>query len=667
MPAETATPFLDFARNTAADLRKEDRPPQSLKEWEQWRTALRASLQRAWGHFPSEACPLEPRLVGEFEREGYKVERLLFQTRPQVWMTANAYVPKKAGKSPAVLCVHGHWKGAKQDPHVQARCIGLARLGFFVLAVDAFGAGERALGTKLGEYHGEMTAATLWPMGLALTGLQLYENMRAVDYLQSRSEVEGSRIGITGASGGGNQTMYAGAWDDRLQAVVPVCSVGNYQAYLGAACCMCEVVPGALQFTEEWGLLGMVAPRALLVINASKDARQFSIAEAKKSLAAAAPIFELHGKAKHLQHATFESPHDYNQPMREAMYGWMTLHLKGEGEGAPIPEPKFTAEDPEFLRCFPNDSRPADYLTLPRFAAREAKTWLTKPLPDHREFFESEAYQMREGLARVLGPMPEELPLKLQLTDLPDAAGRVLEFNSEPGIRLTARHLAGEKKRWAILVNADGMKAGATSDVALSLQAAGWNVVCPDLRATGTQAVANDKVGRAPDHNSAEWSLWIGRPLAAQWAYDIRRTFDAVLASIESLPDEVAIVGLGPACISALLAGIEEENVQRVVLIDPLVSYVTEVPYEGQRLGSMVPGILRDVGDVQHLAALLAPRRLMISGGVLGSGKELDIPQLEEQFTYTRKIYEVLRMTAKFTLTPKLTAAKLAEKLGEES
>ena len=86
--------------------------------------------------------------------------------------------------------------------------------------------------------------------------------MRAVDYLRTRPEVDGDQIGITGASGGGNQTMYAGAWDERLKAVVPVCSVGNYQAYLGTACCMCEVVPGALTFTEEWAVLGLIAPRA---------------------------------------------------------------------------------------------------------------------------------------------------------------------------------------------------------------------------------------------------------------------------------------------------------------------------------------------------------------------------------------------------------------------
>ncbi|MFM7870006.1 MAG: prolyl oligopeptidase family serine peptidase, partial [Planctomycetaceae bacterium] len=101
----------------------------------------------------------------------------------------------------------------------------------FVLAVDAFGAGERAIGKQLGEYHGEMTAATLFPVGRPLSGIQVYENGRAVDYLISRPEVDAQRIGITGASGGGNQSMYAGAWDERFKAVAPVCSVGTYQAY----------------------------------------------------------------------------------------------------------------------------------------------------------------------------------------------------------------------------------------------------------------------------------------------------------------------------------------------------------------------------------------------------------------------------------------------------
>src|SRR3982751_1431841 len=120
-------------------------------------------------------------------------------------MPANPYVPDGPGKVPAILMVHGHWRGAKQDPVVQSRCIGAAKLGFFVLAVDALGAGERGVGEAPGEYHGEMPAATLLPVGLPLSGLQVYENGRAVDYLQTRPEVDGDRILPPGTRVGGGQ------------------------------------------------------------------------------------------------------------------------------------------------------------------------------------------------------------------------------------------------------------------------------------------------------------------------------------------------------------------------------------------------------------------------------------------------------------------------------
>src|SRR5262249_30193079 len=179
-----------------------------------------------------------------------------------------------------------------------------------------------------------------------------YDNRRAVDYLLTRPEVDGDRLGITGASGGGNQSMYAGALDERFRAVVPVCSVGTYQAYLHAACCVCEVLPGALRFADEGEVLALVAPRALLVINATKDAFQFSVGEAEKSVARARPVFGLYNADEQLKHAVFESGHDYSQPMREAMYGWMTRALKNEGKGEPIPEPKFEVWKVEDLACF---------------------------------------------------------------------------------------------------------------------------------------------------------------------------------------------------------------------------------------------------------------------------------------------------------------------------
>ncbi len=373
LPKPEPHAFDEFIRAQALALRTRDEAPESVKAWEERRRKLHAAILEAAGGMPREACPLEPQALGTLKRSGYTIEKLVFQSRPDVWVTANAYVPAGgAAKRPAVLAVHGHWPWARIDPVVQARCLGLVKLGFFVLCVDAFGSGERYTEPARGTYHGALYGSTLWPTGQTLLGLCAYDNRRAVDYLRSRPEVDGERLGITGASGGGNQSMYAGALDDRLRAVVPVCSVGTYQAYLRAACCVCEVLPGGLRIGEEGDVLSLVAPRALLVINASMDGIQFSPGEAKKSIARAGRVFQLLGAPEKLKHTVFESKHDYNQPMRELMYGWMTRWLKDEDDGRPIPEPKLDIEKPEDLRCYPDGVRPKGFLFPTTFAGREA-------------------------------------------------------------------------------------------------------------------------------------------------------------------------------------------------------------------------------------------------------------------------------------------------------
>src|SRR6516225_2417847 len=428
LPKPDSQVFNQFIRSQAAALRAKDTPPTTRKEWENRRMQLRQAMFAAMGPFPDKPCELEPKVVGVLQRQGYRIEKLIFQSRPDVWVTANAYVPEPvAGRVPAVLVVHGHWPWARRDPVVQARCLGLVKLGIFVLAVDAFGAGERFTEPGKGTYHGGLYGSTLWPVGQTLLGMQVYDNRRAVDYLRSRAEVDGDRFGITGASGGGNQTMYAGALDERFRAVVPVCSVGNYQAYLQAACCVCEVLPGALRFAEEGDVLSLAAPRALLVINATKDAYQFSVGEAEKSVARARPVFKLYDADAKLAHATFESPHDYNQAMRETMYGWMAKHLEDEGDGKPIAEPKHEVEKPEDLACFADQPRPKAFLFPPSFAGREAQRVLKKAhprIPDHREEWEAVAVHMRDGLRKeALGEFPKQ--------PKPEAAPGVAEAKSE--------------------------------------------------------------------------------------------------------------------------------------------------------------------------------------------------------------------------------------------
>jgi len=650
-PADRQREYLNFIKAQAVELRAADKPPATRAEWEARRGEIRDKLQRAFGPFPDTKCPLEPKVLGVLQRDGYRVEKILFQTMPGVWMTASAYVPDKPGKHPALLAVHGHWRGARLDPVLQKRCIGPAKLGYFVLAVDAFGAGERGLGKKLGEYHGEMVAATMLPTGLTLAGIQVYENMRAVDYLLTRPEVDGKRIAITGASGGGNQTMYAGAWDDRFGAVVPVCSVGNYQAYLGTACCMCEVVPGALRFTEEGGVLGLTAPRALMVINVTRDGIQFSIPEAKKSLAFAANVYKIYDQPASVRHTTFDWKHDYSQAMREALYGWLAKHLKGEGDGSPIPDPPMTTEDPESLRCFPGDSRPEDWMTIPKLAAAEGRRLLAvRSNPNDADAWRLEATKLRSTLVdKVLGGYPKAG------SDAPRAEGvpPVISYQSEPGIWLKATSLAepiGKQNALAIVLDLDGAEKAAQSGLAKSLHQDGWKVMTVDLRASGALAWPSDKVGAAPDHNTAQWGLWIGRPLLGQWTVDVRRLLDAVQNVQGKLPERIAVVGQGPAGLVALTAAATDARITHVVAADSLASFVTESPYKNQRLGLLAPGMLREVGDVAHLAALCLPRRVVIVGGVLGDGTKLTAETLRSTFAPAEQAAALLQSTGALRL-----------------
>lgn len=664
-PIEPAKRFNVFVKQQAAIMRANDSAPGTVEDWQKTRGDLRDLLLTAWGGFPTEKYPLEARNLGEIKRDGYRVEKIVFQTMPGVWMTANAYVPEGKPNQvfPAVLCVHGHWAGAKQDPVVQSRCIGLAKLGFFVLCVDAFGAGERAIGEKLGEYHGEMTGASLLLLGRPLSGIQVYENMRAVDYLQSRPEVDPDRLGVTGASGGGNQSMYAGAYDERFRCVVPTCSVGNYQAYLSAACCMCEVVPGILQRHEEGHVLGLAANRGLMVTSATQDAFQFSVDQARISISRAREIAALTTSdgPSSVKHTIIESPHHYNQPMREAMYGWMTMHLKGEGDGRPIPEPEIKPEEPEALRCFPGDSRPDDYVTIPRFFAEEARKLLKTRESEFDQPYlaaleESKSVEDRKALReRAVDKLTRSLniklltsPVEVKTTTSPDGKFIELFFETEAGLEISARCDSGlaensDRQKLAIVLNIDeGSEKSFSSEQAQKLRQQGYGVVAPELRATGKYAVAGDRIGNAPDHNSAEWSLWIGRPLLGQWTMDVGRVLDALEEQRGALPKEILIFGQGSSGTIALTSAAIDDRISRVHVQDSLATFVDDQKYNGPHLGLLVPGLMRDVGDISHVAAMIAPRSVTIENSRTASGNPLAKETTQKSLKFCKDVYSKL-------------------------
>lgn len=669
--------FDRFIQAQGQALHARDELPATRQEWEKRRTALRTAMFAAMGSFPDKACSLEPRVLGVLPKTGYRIEKLIFQSRPDVWVTASAYVPDPAKeKRPAVLVVHGHWAGARRDPVVQARCLGLVKLGFFVLAVDAFGAGERYTEPASGTYHGALYGSTLWPVGQTLLGMQVYDNRRAVDYLLSRPEVDGERLGITGASGGGNQTMYAGALDERFRAVVPVCQVGTYQAYLRTACCVCEVLPGALRFAEEGDVLALTAPRSLLVINASKDGIQFSPGEAEKSVARARAVYKLYAGEDKLKHAVFESGHAYNQPMREEMYGWMTRWLKDEGEGKPIDEPVHEIDKAEDLACFPDKERPKGYLFLPSFAAREARGLIAKfsaHRPNHTEDWESSAVHLRTQLRKQLfgeNPKlgrPEAQPGKTAVAD--EIKTTSILFHPEAGMPVPAvsksRTARGAKSSACLLLSLDGKEAAFQHPLAKALLEKNWVVLAPDLRATGQTRPAGDTIAGAADHNSAEHALWIGRPLLGQWIIDVTYILDWLAAQPGLDRSRVGVVGIGPAGVVALAAAaLLDDRFTVAAALEAPVTYVTEEVYGPKmRMGLLAPGILR-WADIPQLAALVAPRRLVVAGGMSPQDEPLTEKTLQEALAFPRDIYKLYKAENNLLMKQEAKVEELATAFG---
>ena len=201
-----------------------------------------------------------------------------------------------------------------------------------------------------------------------------------------------------------------------------------------------------------------------------------------------------------------------------------------------------------------------------------------------------------------------------------------------------------------MLIDLDGTDQAAGGRLADELRRGGWAVVTPELRATGKLAWPSDKVGRAPDHNTAEWGLWIGRPMLGPVGLRRPPAPRRPRSVRRGPPRETALIGVGPGGLVALVAAATDPRVTKVAAVGTLASFVSDEPYQGQRLGIIAPGIVSDVGDVAHLAALVAPRRVVIAGGVSGGGKPLDADRLRSAYRPAAHVWDLLGAKAGLTV-----------------
>jgi len=319
--------------------------------------------------------PLNARVTGVLEREGYRIEKVAFESRPNFWATAHLYVPAGEGPFPVILNPHGHWGWKKTEPVVQARLISQARHGYVAMIVDSPGGsyeGDRPVERRQQGSHND------WRLAMSAgttTGIYVWDLMRALDYLETRPEADVTRVGITGASGGGTATVYTFAADSRIDCAVPVVYATSLAVNPHNGC-LCNHIPGTLRIGDRADVLGIRAPAPVLIIGATDDeefppAGTMLTGEKLKKLWS----MEKAPNAADLVNAVvFPGPHDYGKAMRETAMGFFDLHLKGVGDGSPVPEPEIKTEPPDAAELVVLPEWPADSLTMLQVARAALKS-----------------------------------------------------------------------------------------------------------------------------------------------------------------------------------------------------------------------------------------------------------------------------------------------------
>jgi hypothetical protein len=631
---------------------------QTLADWQQRQKQIRETLTDIVGPFPDKT-PLNARIVRTIDKKSYRIEHIIYESQPRFYVTSSLFIPagiRKNRKTPAVIYCSGHSAEGYRSAVYQHVILNFVKKGFIVFAFDPVGQGERL------EYYDPETGKSIvggptrehsYPGAQAfITGnsqalYMIWDGVRAVDYLMTRKEVDPDRIGITGRSGGGTQSAYIAAIDDRICAAAPENYLTNYTRLLqtigpqDAEQNMFNLIFHGLDHPD---FLIVRAPKPALMITTTRD--MFSIQGAIETEKEVARIYKAYDKEENFSRVEDDAAHASTKNNREAMYAFFQKHLNNPGNPYD--------EDTQLLTT--------DELRVT--ATGQVSTSL--------------------GGETVFS-------LNLKTAENLDNKLNTLRYNPEvylPGVILSAKKLSGyqepsedekpvftariQRKSYAIekyFVKGEGnyvipyllfkpAKSGNKSMIYLhpsgkSIEASaggeierfvsqGITVLAPDLIGTGetgTGALKGDAYFDGASHNLWYLSMLIGRSITGIQAGDVSR----LTGILKRINNETVICGLARKEMAPALlhAAAFIEDIGNIILIEPFLSYRSIVMnrfYNTKFPLSAVPGALKEY-DLPDLAGTLAPRRLFIAGATDGNGSTTDIIGINKDLVVIKEAY----------------------------
>ena len=302
---------------------------------------LRRQIEVSAGLWPPvEKSPLKARIFGKVSKGDYSIEKVFFESYPGFYVTGNLYRPLgKEGPFPGILTPHGHWAYGRLENQslssVPGRSINLARQGHVVFAYDMLAYNDSR---QVKDHRRPLDRSfSLW--GIGWLGIQLWNSIRSVDFLQSLPDVDPNRLGCTGASGGGTQTFLLTAVDDRIKVSAPVNMISHYMQ----GGCICENQPNLRLDTNNMEIAALMAPRPLLMVSASGD---WTRETPRVEFPAVQSVYRLLGAAHKVQTMQTMAEHNFNRKSREAVYAWFGRWLLGESDASQFSEKRFRLGSP---------------------------------------------------------------------------------------------------------------------------------------------------------------------------------------------------------------------------------------------------------------------------------------------------------------------------------
>ena len=351
----------------------------TLDEWKQRAQHLRRQVQFSAGLMPwPEKTPLHAEVFDKTEHEDYTIEKVILETYPGFFLGGNLFRPVgKPGPYPAVVSPHGHWRfGRLENQQLNStigRGITLARQGYIALNYDMVGYNDTAAHIAHRQDWGRR--AELW--GVGILGLQLWNTLRVTDFLLSLPDVDATRVAATGASGGGSQVFLQTAVDDRIRYAAPANMISAHMQ--GGD--WCENAPNLRIDTNNMEIGALTAPRPMLMISATGDWTKNNPIE---EFPAIRKIYNLHGAEDGIEEVQFDSPHNYHQDGREAMYKFFGKKILGDTDSSHFKEKGFRVDQLGRLLAYwgreaPKTPKDLDTFISERIAASEKKLQALKP------------------------------------------------------------------------------------------------------------------------------------------------------------------------------------------------------------------------------------------------------------------------------------------------